>query len=99
MKNNNIDKNLKLFAMQNLLLENDLARLEESGIELEHIRSIRKDDLVDVELFDGDILKDAKRMADFYVLFYSLENTIRRLIKERLYDAHGANWWEIAIPV
>jgi hypothetical protein len=37
-------------------------------------------------------------MADFYVLYYCLENTVRRLISERLREKHGANWWEVAVP-
>jgi hypothetical protein len=98
MKTRFPSEQLKVFGMQNLMLESDLAKLESSGIDIGHIRTIRKDELVDVELFDTDILNDARQMADFYVLYYALENSIRRIIRERLYEDHGANWWDSVIP-
>jgi hypothetical protein len=97
MKANYPSEQLKIFGMQNLMLEADLAKLEKSGVEIGHIQTIRKDELIDVDLFDADILKDARRMADFYVFYFALENSIRRLIRERL-SSHGANWWEDTIP-
>jgi hypothetical protein len=53
---------------------------------------------VDVELFESDILQEARKMADFYELYYSLENSIRRLISERLSEKHGATWWKDKVP-
>lgn len=95
--NNDMDK-LKLFTMKNLLLETELAKLENSGIKIGHLQTIEKDDVVDIELFETDIRTQAKKMADFYVLYYSVENTIRRLISERLNEKYGANWWEEKVP-
>jgi hypothetical protein len=98
MKSKVPSEQLKIFGMQNLMLESDLAKLESSGIDIGHVRTIRKDELVDVDLFDSDILKDARQMADFYVLYYALENSIRRVVRERLLENNGATWWENAIP-
>jgi methyl coenzyme M reductase subunit C-like uncharacterized protein (methanogenesis marker protein 7) len=84
--------------MQNLMLEADLAKLEKSGIEIGHIRTIKKDDVVDTELFDLDIRNQARKMADFYALYYCLENSIRRLISERLREKYGPNWWDEKVP-
>ena len=53
---------------------------------------------MDVELFETDILQEARKMADFYVLYYSLENSIRRLIAERLAEKHGGTWWKDRVP-
>jgi len=97
MMMNNMSK-LKLFAMKNLLLETELAKIEKSGIEIGHLRTIKKDEVVDTDLFESDIRTQAKKMADFYVLYYSVENTIRRLISERLNEKFGANWWEEKVP-
>ncbi len=33
-------------------------------------------------------------MASVYILLFSLENSARELIAERLRDRKGANWWE-----
>jgi hypothetical protein len=98
MKSRYPSEQLKIFGMQNLMLESDLAKLESSGIQIGHANTIRRDELVDVELFDNDILQDAKKMADFYVLYYSLENSVRRVIRERLLEDNGANWWDTKVP-
>src|SRR6266542_7034196 len=89
---------LKLFGMQNLLLESDLRKLEDSGIQIEHARTIRKAEIVDVDLFESDILEQAQKMADFYAIYFSLENSIRRLISGRLSEKHGVNWWNEKVP-
>jgi len=89
---------LKLFGMHNLILESNLRKLEDSGIQIEHVKTIKKAEVIDVELFEQDILKEARKMADFYELYYSLENSIRRLIAERLSEKHGTNWWIEKVP-
>jgi len=93
-----IADDLKLFGIHNLILESELQRLEESGIQIEHTRTIQRTEVVDVELFENDILQEARRMADFYAIYYSLENSIRRLISGRLAEKHGANWWKDNVP-
>lgn len=92
------ENKLKLFFMQNLLLESDLAKLERSGISIDHIKTLNKKEVVDEELFELDIVKEAKKMADFYTLYYALENSIRRFISERLLEKHGGTWWESKVP-
>jgi hypothetical protein len=94
-----IEDRLKLFGMQNLLLESELSKLEDSGVQIEHAKTIQKSQIVDVELFESDILQEARKMADFYAIYYSLENSIRRLISGRLSEKHGANWWKEKIPI
>lgn len=94
----NAEESLKLFGMHNLLLESELAKLEESGIQIEHAKTIQKAEIVDVDLFESDILQEALKMADFYAIYYSLENSIRRLISGRLFEKHGPNWWEEKVP-
>ena len=89
---------VKLFGMHNLMLESELNKLEDAGIQIEHVKTIQKAEVVDVELFENDILQQARKMADFYVLYYSLENSIRRLISERLAERHGPTWWKNKVP-
>jgi hypothetical protein len=91
-------QHMRLFGMRNLLLEAELAKLEATGIDLGHVATLQRHQLVDVELFDRDIRVEAERMADLYVLYYSLENTVRRLISERLQEKHGPTWWTTAVP-
>jgi hypothetical protein len=97
-KNQNTLDRLRLFSMKNLMLETDLIKLEKGGLEIGHIQTIKKDEVVDLELFELDIRKQAIKMADFYVSYYALENSIRRLIAETLEDKYGASWWQNKIP-
>ena len=96
--NSEVLNELKLFSMKNLLLESDLINIEKSGIEIGHVQTLKKDEVVDLELFEFDIRKQARKMADFYVIYYALENSIRRLISETLKENYGSNWWEDKIP-
>lgn len=96
--NHSASERIKSFGMQNLLLESDLGKLESAGLEIGHARGIKRDEVVDIELFDKDIRRESRRMADFYALYYCLENTVRRLISERLQDKHKIHWWNIAVP-
>lgn len=93
-----VNELIKLFGMQNLLLESELKKLEESGVQIDHSKTIQKAEIVDVDLFESDILQEARRMADFYVIYYALENSIRRLISERLLEKHGLTWWNDKVP-
>jgi energy-converting hydrogenase A subunit M len=89
---------LKTFGMQSLMVEADLSRLERDGVDLGHARTLSTKQVVDVELFEADILRQARKMADFYVIYYSLENTIRRLIRGVLHEVVGVDWWTQRVP-
>ena len=93
-----ITDDVKLFGMHNLMLETELNKLEAKGIQIEHARTITKAEVVDVVLFESDILQEARKMADFYVIYYAVENSIRRLLSERLEEKHKAAWWKDRVP-
>lgn len=94
-----ISEQVEFFGMKNLRLETDLVKLEKEGYEIGHTETINQDEIVDPELFQLDIRKSAKKMADYYVLYYCLENTIRRMITDVLFEKYGANWWDTQVPV
>ncbi len=93
-----MDEQLLLFGMKNFLLENSLEKLENSGIEIGHAITLKKDELVDTELFEHEILKKGNKMADFYALYYSLENSVRKLVQDVLNEKYGSNWWDTKVP-
>lgn len=80
----NFNDRIKLFGMQNLILENDLADIEQNGIEIGHSKTVEERGVIDIEIFETDIRKQAKQMVDLYYLLFCLENSIRKLIAERL---------------
>jgi hypothetical protein len=92
------DDEFLIFGMKNFMLKAELAKLEKSGIEIGHIQTIKKDELVDTDLFEHEILQKARKMADFYVLYFSLENSVRKLITDVLREKHGTNWWDNKVP-
>lgn len=89
---------IKLFGMQNLLLEADLTELEKSGIEIGHSKTVGEKEIVDTEIFEIDIRKQAKQMVDLYYLLFCLENSIRKLITDRLKEKYSSTWWETKVP-
>lgn len=93
-----IADDLRLFGMHNLLLESELYKLESQGTQIEHIKTIVRAEVVDVDLFENDILQDARKMADFYAIYFAVENSIRRLVSERPEDKHGLKWWKDKVP-
>lgn len=47
---------------------------------------------------DFSIRSAAVRMAEFYQIFYMLENDMRSFVSGVLQDAYGENWWPSQIP-
>jgi hypothetical protein len=46
----------------------------------------------------GEIWANAEKMAEYYKLFYMLENDIRSFIVATLTAGHGAGWWDVCAP-
>lgn len=52
-----------------------------------------------IEQFSAEVRDNAELMAEFYKLFYMLENDIRKLIDDTLAEAHGGpDWWNKFVP-
>lgn len=43
--------------------------------------------------FSADTRRQAQEMAQYYRIFYCLENFIRDLVESQMEEAHGENWW------
>jgi hypothetical protein len=91
---------IRLFAMSHQMAERDLDRVEAKfDIDLER-RPRRQDDRDDLYYpqFPEELRRQAAAMGDHYELFYTLEQSIRGLVSERLQTEHGAGWWEASVP-
>jgi hypothetical protein len=90
----NLDK-IKLFSLANSLAEFHLDKIEEK-FDLNLGRNpkveIQKKDYY--LQFDSEFRKEAKYMAEHYEVFYCLEKSIRRLIRELMMEKYGDTWWE-----
>jgi hypothetical protein len=88
---------LDLFAMRNIRLEEELITLEKNdGMELGRIETLEKKEIVDPELFEFDIRKSAIKTTEHFHLYFCIENTIRRMIKQTMTEKYGPNWWDLA---
>jgi hypothetical protein len=87
---------IKVFALNNFLLEHDLDRIEtQYSLDLGrgHQRLADTDDAYYPQI-EQAIRAEAARMAPHYEMFYSLETTMRRLVADTLEAAESDGWWE-----
>jgi hypothetical protein len=90
---------IKFFGITSQLIEHDL-----NQVEREYAVDLRRDHrpAADVDeayypQIENEIRAEAAAMAPHYEVFYSLETTIRRLIRDQLQEAQP-DWWEKRVP-
>lgn len=88
---------LKRFVFNAFLLEDNLKGLEQIGISVRGNADNFKINSLEESDFSPTIVYDAKRMASIFTAFFCLENAVRELIKQRLLERKGIDWWE-SIP-
>ena len=88
--------NIKFFCLNNLAVESGIRSVENAlQIDLGHSAQDESDiDAVYYPQFSENSRNEAAAMARHYEVFYCLEASIRELIRERLADEFGLNWWE-----
>src|SRR4051794_40899408 len=93
------DNAVKLFAMTSQLIERDLDQIErEFAVDLgRNHRSVAEVDESYYPQIESEIRAEAADMAPHYEVFYSLETTIRRQIRDQLRET-GDDWWTVRIP-
>lgn len=95
MNNSNIESDIKLFHINNQLLENELDAIEgRYGISFGrgHRKTIENDSDYYPQI-ESWIRTEASQMSEAYEVFYSLEKTIRSFIEESFESAGISNWW------
>lgn len=89
---------IKQFIFNALLLADTFDRLEERGISVRQGGETKPVTRIEERSFSPRIMHDANKMASIYVAFFSLENSVRELISERLLERKGIDWWEECVP-
>ncbi len=51
-------------------------------------------DALSFELFDEDLLEQARLMSAVYTAIAAFEMSVRRFVKKVLMDTHGEDWWD-----
>jgi hypothetical protein len=89
-----MEHSIKYFGLNNVALENDLRRVSrDKKIQLRPSRTKSARDAYYSQISEH-IRHDAAIMAEHYELFYSLEVSIRDLIRARLEEKSKEGWWE-----
>lgn len=86
---------IRAFGMSGLQILIDLKAIEkDSGHDLAVTPTLAKDRKVsEYAQFEAQLRAEAARMSEFYEIFYCLENSIRKLVKDIMLEAEGADWW------
>ena len=87
---------IRAFGMSGLQIVTDLKTIEDStGYDMAVTpKSSKGRKVSEYEQFEAQLRIDAARMSEFYEIFYCLENSIRKLVKDIMIDAEGADWWD-----
>ncbi len=92
----------ELFVLKGAAIRADLERVSNDYNLVKAKSDIESatDALIDENLnqVDYEIRASAIRMAEFYQLFYMLENDIRSFVSEILFNAYQESWWEDYVP-
>jgi hypothetical protein len=92
---------IKLFGLNNVLIEHEIQRVESDfDADFGHRPSSNTDGRGDeyYPQFPMKLREEARRMALHYEVFYCLENDIRQIIDDKLREASGPDWWTKCVP-
>lgn len=91
---------LRDWMFRAIMFEADAERFRRAGIRIGADLTSAETNLLDGTLapFPIDLRNNAMRMLRVYGLLFCFENAIRQLIRERLFENFGTDWWEIAVP-
>jgi hypothetical protein len=88
------------WLFRTMMFEAEAERFRDAGIRVgvDHVETERQ--LLDDVLapFPVDLRAQALRMMRLYALLYCFENSVRQLIRERLEEKHGVDWWDRGVP-
>lgn len=96
------DPRIELFILKSATIHSDLERVSAEN----HVRPSKSDlekatdALIDANLnqVELSIRAAAIRMAEFYQIFYMLENDIRVFVSEILFETYAERWWSNHVP-
>ncbi len=93
-------KDIRDYLFRGLSFEAEAERFRSAGIRIGADQRATESRLLEETLspFDVGMRNEALQMSRLYALVYCFESSVRELIKERLIDKHGADWWEKGVP-
>lgn len=97
-----MEKLAELFVLKSAAIRADLSRV----IDEQQVRKTKSDLEIatdamiapHISQISFKIRASAERMAEFYQLFYMLENEIRQFVQGVLYETYENEWWAKHVP-
>ena len=91
---------IRLFGLNNLAIEAAIQHVErDNELDLGHRPPLKeKIDETYYPQFEEKIRNEAAEMSAHYRVFYCLENSIRSLVIQVLFEKHGEQWWDLMVP-
>jgi hypothetical protein len=82
------------------MFEADAEKFRRAGFRIGADQTSAEQSLLEENLapFPVELRNHAMRMIRLYGLLYCFENSVRQLIRERLTENIGSDWWETATP-
>lgn len=93
-------KDIRDFLFRGLSFESEAEHFRLAGIRIGADQRATEISLLEETLspFDISLRNEALQMSRLAALLYCFENSVRDLIKERLTEKHGADWWDKGVP-
>lgn len=88
---------LRSFCFSCMATKGDLEKLQEK-LNLSLLRASQKKENSLTDYFDQTILVEARKMAEYYTIFYCLERSARDIVVGKLKSIHGGAWWTTKVP-
>lgn len=91
---------IREWLFRGLMFEAEAERFRSAGIRMGADQRDVERSLLEETLapFGVDLRNDALSMSRLYALIYCFENSVRRLVSQRLFEQHGADWWANKVP-
>ena len=93
-------KDLRHWLFRAMMFEADAERFRSAGIRIGADQGEIEASLLDEALspFSVELRNDALAMTRLYALLYCFENSVRQLVKERMEEEAGLDWWNSKVP-
>lgn len=89
---------LKAFIASNILVENGLIQIQRD-YEIDLGKNVaRRTPFTDIRMrFKLEIYRDSEIMSRYYAIFYCIERETREIVKDRLSEKFGVEWWNTKV--
>jgi len=94
------ERNFRERLFKAIMFEADAEKFRRAGFRIGADQMSAEQSLLEENLapFPVELRNNAMAMIRLYGLLYCFENSVRQLIRERLSENVGTDWWEKAVP-